>query len=152
MTIISRRSTLIGALLAATPAFAQRWPSRPIRYVVPFAAGAGVLDIMARIVAQRLTERLDQPQPLEAIDQPRHRAAGEPGAARDLARRRRAVQQDEVEALEVARIDPDLPGDRLAVQHPRRRGAAHRRHQAADQGLPALLTRFLGCHISHLLR
>jgi tripartite-type tricarboxylate transporter receptor subunit TctC len=60
MTIISRRSTLIGALLAAMPAFAQTWPSRPIRYVVPFAAGAGVLDIMARIVAQRLTEKLDQ--------------------------------------------------------------------------------------------
>src|SRR5829696_505003 len=60
MTIISRRSTLIGPLLATMPAFAQTWPSRPIRYVVPFAAGAGVLDIMARIVAQRLTEKLDQ--------------------------------------------------------------------------------------------
>src|SRR3954468_20692437 len=61
---ITRRSALAGALLAATTAasqsWAQRWPSRPIRYVVPFAAGAGVLDIMARIVAQRLTERLDQ--------------------------------------------------------------------------------------------
>src|ERR1044072_2699597 len=57
---ITRRSALAGALLAATPAFAQRWPSRPIRYVVPFAAGAGVLDIMARIVAQDLSERLGQ--------------------------------------------------------------------------------------------
>src|ERR1041384_6602229 len=32
---IPRRSALAGALLAAMPAFAQRWPNRPIRYVVP---------------------------------------------------------------------------------------------------------------------
>src|SRR4029453_4435736 len=57
---ITRRSGLAAALFAAAPAFAQSWPSRPIRYVVPFAAGAGVLDIMARIVAQRLSEKIDQ--------------------------------------------------------------------------------------------
>ena len=58
---LTRRSTLLGALLATTaPAFAQSWPSRPIRYVVPFAAGAGVLDIMARIVAQHLSEKIGQ--------------------------------------------------------------------------------------------
>ncbi|GEP61391.1 Bug family tripartite tricarboxylate transporter substrate binding protein [Reyranella soli] len=58
--ILTRRGALLGSLLAATPALAQTWPSRPIRYVVPFAAGAGVLDIMARIVAQRLSEKIDQ--------------------------------------------------------------------------------------------
>jgi tripartite-type tricarboxylate transporter receptor subunit TctC len=58
--ILTRRGALLGSLLAATPALAQSWPSRPIRYVVPFAAGAGVLDIMARIVAQRLSEKIDQ--------------------------------------------------------------------------------------------
>ncbi|HEX9328544.1 MAG TPA: tripartite tricarboxylate transporter substrate binding protein [Reyranella sp.] len=57
---ITRRSALAGALFAAAPAFAQSWPSRPIRYVVPFAAGAGVLDIMARIVAQHLSEKIGQ--------------------------------------------------------------------------------------------
>ena len=57
---ITRRSALAGALFAAAPAFAQSWPARPIRFVVPFAAGAGVLDIMARIVGQHLTERLGQ--------------------------------------------------------------------------------------------
>jgi hypothetical protein len=70
---------------------------------------------------------LDQAEPLQAIDQAGNGAAGQSGAARDLACRRRTVQQDEVEALEVAGIDPDLPGNRLAVQHARRRGAAHRR-------------------------
>jgi tripartite-type tricarboxylate transporter receptor subunit TctC len=58
--ILTRRGALLGSLLAATPALAQTWPSRPIRYVVPFAAGAGVLDIMARIVAQKLSEKIDQ--------------------------------------------------------------------------------------------
>jgi len=57
---LTRRGALLGSLLAATPALAQTWPSRPIRYVVPFAAGAGVLDIMARIVAQHLSEKVDQ--------------------------------------------------------------------------------------------
>ncbi|MBI2735373.1 MAG: tripartite tricarboxylate transporter substrate binding protein [Rhodospirillales bacterium] len=57
---ITRRSALAGALFTAVPAFAQGWPSRPIRYVVPFAAGAGVLDIMARIVAQHLGEKIGQ--------------------------------------------------------------------------------------------
>ena len=35
---------------------AQAWPSRTVRIVVPYAAG-GNSDVMARVVAQRLTER-----------------------------------------------------------------------------------------------
>ena len=57
---IGRRVFLLGAPFAAASAFAQSWPVRPIRFVVPFAAGAGVLDIMARIVGQHLTEKLGQ--------------------------------------------------------------------------------------------
>jgi len=60
MIAMTRRSVLLGTLIAAAPSFAQSWPSKPIRYVVPFAAGAGVLDIMSRIVAQHLTEKLGQ--------------------------------------------------------------------------------------------
>jgi len=47
-------------ITACTPAHAQSdWPVRPIRLIVPFAAGSSS-DIVARIVAQKLGERLKQ--------------------------------------------------------------------------------------------
>lgn len=59
-----RRSMIAAALLgalAALPAVAQdRYPSRPIRYVVPFAAG-GPSDIVARIMAPHMQQTLGQP-------------------------------------------------------------------------------------------
>jgi tripartite-type tricarboxylate transporter receptor subunit TctC len=51
--MITRRAALAAPLLLATPAFGQAWPSRPIRIVVPIAAG-GALDITARMLAERL--------------------------------------------------------------------------------------------------
>ena len=61
----TRRHLLYAAPLAALAApfpaaFAQAYPSRPIRFIVPFAAGAGVLDIMARLVGQHLGQSLGQ--------------------------------------------------------------------------------------------
>src|SRR5262249_45846114 len=50
---------LILALLA-TGASAQAYPSKPIRFVVPFPAG-GTTDILAREVGQRWSEAFGQP-------------------------------------------------------------------------------------------
>jgi len=47
------------ALAANAQAQAQPWPSRTVKIVVPYAAG-GNSDVMARVVAQRLTEHFGQ--------------------------------------------------------------------------------------------
>lgn len=60
--MLNRRqlSTVLFAALACTGAMAQaEWPDKPVRIVVPFAAGGGV-DIAARLVADKLRERWGQ--------------------------------------------------------------------------------------------
>jgi tripartite-type tricarboxylate transporter receptor subunit TctC len=43
---------------------AEQWPTKPIRYIVPFGAG-GLADAVARVIAQPLSERLGQPVVIE---------------------------------------------------------------------------------------
>jgi tripartite-type tricarboxylate transporter receptor subunit TctC len=47
------------ALLVALPAWAQQWPSKPVRFVVPFPAG-GTTDIIARLLGERLSQKFGQ--------------------------------------------------------------------------------------------
>jgi tripartite-type tricarboxylate transporter receptor subunit TctC len=55
---------LCACLLVAGGAHAQGYPSRPIRFVVPFPPGGGV-DIVARAVGEKLSPRLGQPIVIE---------------------------------------------------------------------------------------
>jgi tripartite-type tricarboxylate transporter receptor subunit TctC len=47
-------------LLAAATAYAQEWPTKAVRLIVPYPPGGGT-DVMARIVQTRLAEALGQP-------------------------------------------------------------------------------------------
>src|SRR4051812_49042593 len=53
------------ALVVSQATLAQAWPNRPVRLIVPFAAGAGINDIMARLVGQHLGAGLGQPVVIE---------------------------------------------------------------------------------------
>jgi tripartite-type tricarboxylate transporter receptor subunit TctC len=63
--VVARRAKtgLLAAAMAlvacAAPAFAQDYPNRPVRIIVPFAAG-GPADVYARLLAARLQDALGQ--------------------------------------------------------------------------------------------
>jgi tripartite-type tricarboxylate transporter receptor subunit TctC len=60
---MSKRLRFAAAILAAilpAVAFAQQWPSRPVKVLVGFAPGGGT-DVVARLIAQKLQESFGQP-------------------------------------------------------------------------------------------
>ena len=67
-----KRTCSVGTLLltalvwvvAATPAGAQDWPMRPVKFLVPIGAGSGA-DIGARLIAEKLTAKWGQPVVVE---------------------------------------------------------------------------------------
>ena len=64
---IAGMTVTLGAVLAATLplcAAAQPFPSKPIKIIVPYTPG-GTTDLLARLVGQKLSERLGQPVVVE---------------------------------------------------------------------------------------
>src|SRR2546427_11092314 len=69
---------VLGAALAPWPAPAQTtaaWPSKPVRFILPFPPGGGT-DILGRIIAARLSASLGQP----VVTENRAGGGGEAGA------------------------------------------------------------------------
>jgi tripartite-type tricarboxylate transporter receptor subunit TctC len=64
---LRRAASLLAALALAAlgaNAFAQAWPSKPVRLIAPYPPGGGV-DTVARLVAEKLGPRLGQPMTVE---------------------------------------------------------------------------------------
>jgi tripartite-type tricarboxylate transporter receptor subunit TctC len=58
-TICSLSVFSLGLVLTATTTEAQSWPTKPLRAVVPFAAGSST-DIIPRVVLEQLSQQLGQ--------------------------------------------------------------------------------------------
>ena len=57
-------TALFTTLVAATPASAQAWPTRPVKFILTLGPGSGA-DIGARLLADRLSKKWDQPIVIE---------------------------------------------------------------------------------------
>ena len=133
------RNAFGGLLLAAgialaAPALAQEFPTKPIRIVVPYAAGGGT-DLVARMVAQKLNEKWGQPVIVEnragaggnlGAEAVLHRRAGRLHAAVHRAGTARRQQEPLRQAeLRSGRVHAGVAGGRR-LQHAARQSEAAR--------------------------
>ena len=81
---MKRLLAVLATVLAASAAFGQAFPAKPIRFIVPFTAGSGT-DIIARTVGDAMSKGLGQPILIE----------NKPGAGGTIG------------AAQVARSEPD---------------------------------------------
>ncbi len=56
-----RAGAIAASLLLSPAGLAQSWPAKPIRVVLPFPPGGGGIDVMARLIGQKVTETYGQP-------------------------------------------------------------------------------------------
>lgn len=63
-TVLGLLAAMLVTAAAQSTAATANWPDRPIHFIVPFPPGSSS-DIVARIVAQKLGERLNQPLVVE---------------------------------------------------------------------------------------
>jgi tripartite-type tricarboxylate transporter receptor subunit TctC len=54
------RTLLLAVLAAPLIAYGQAWPSKPIRWIVPYTGG-GITDVVTRVVTQKMQGALGQP-------------------------------------------------------------------------------------------
>jgi tripartite-type tricarboxylate transporter receptor subunit TctC len=59
MRVFLRLAALVFPVLLTLPVAAQNYPSRPVKFIVPFGAG-GPADVYARVLAQHLSEETKQ--------------------------------------------------------------------------------------------
>lgn len=64
MSRLLRAAALFAGVCLSSGALAQPWPNKPIKFIVPFAAG-GVADVVTRAVTPKLSEALGQPIVIE---------------------------------------------------------------------------------------